>query len=47
MEEERRNCFVAVTRTIETPTVSYAMKYFRWAKKPSRFLFEMGILENG
>ncbi len=47
MEEERRNCFVAVTRTIETLTVSYAMKYFGWSKKPSRFLFEMGILENG
>lgn len=46
MEEERRNCFVAITRTIETLTVSYAERYSGWSKKPSRFLFEMGILEN-
>ena len=24
MEEERRNCFVAITRTVETLTLSYA-----------------------
>jgi DNA helicase-2/ATP-dependent DNA helicase PcrA len=46
MEEERRNCFVAITRTIETLTLSYAQRYRGWPKEPSRFLFEMGILEN-
>lgn len=45
MQEERRNCFVAITRTIETLTMSYAQKYNGWRKQPSRFLYEMGILE--
>ncbi|MBI5251775.1 MAG: ATP-dependent helicase [Desulfomonile tiedjei] len=44
MEEERRNCFVAITRTIETLTLSYAQEYRGWRKKPSRFLYEMGVL---
>ncbi|HWP91524.1 MAG TPA: ATP-dependent helicase [Thermodesulfobacteriota bacterium] len=44
MEEERRNCFVAITRTIKTLTLSYAEKYWGWPKEPSRFLFEMGLL---
>ncbi len=44
MEEERRNCFVAITRTINTLTLSYAEKYRGWTKEPSRFLFEMGAL---
>jgi len=44
MEEERRNCFVAITRTIKTLTFSYAERYRGWSKKPSRFLFEMGLL---
>lgn len=44
MQEERRNCFVAITRTIETLTMSYSQKYNGWSKKPSRFLFEMGLL---
>ena len=44
MEEERRNCFVAITRTISTLTLSYAEKYRGWPKKPSRFLSEMGLL---
>ena len=44
MEEERRSCFVAVTRTIETLTLSYAERYWGWPKQPSRFLFEMGVL---
>lgn len=43
MEEERRNCFVAITRTIKTLTLSYAEKYRGWPKQPSRFLFEMGL----
>lgn len=45
MQEERRNCFVAITRTIETLTMSYGEKYNGWRKAPSRFLFEMGLLE--
>jgi DNA helicase II / ATP-dependent DNA helicase PcrA len=44
MEEERRNCFVAITRTMKTLTLSYALKYRGWQKKPSRFLYEMGLL---
>ncbi|WP_426340742.1 ATP-dependent helicase [Pseudoduganella sp. S-14] len=45
MQEERRNCFVAITRTIETLTMSYGERYNGWRKSPSRFLFEMGLLE--
>ena len=44
MEEERRNCFVAITRTVKTLTLSYAERYRGWPKEPSRFLFEMGVL---
>lgn len=44
MEEERRNCFVAITRTIKTLTLSYAKRYGSWEKEPSRFLFEMGLI---
>lgn len=44
MEEERRNCFVAITRTIKTLTLSYAEQYRGWPKQPSRFLYEMGLL---
>ena len=46
MEEERRNCFVAITRTIETLTLSYTERYRGWLKEPSRFLFEMGLLSD-
>ena len=46
MEEERRNCFVAITRTVETLTLSYAERYRGWPKQPSRFLLEMGILNS-
>jgi len=46
MEEERRNCFVAITRTIKTLTLSYAERYRGWQKEPSRFLFEMGLLSD-
>jgi DNA helicase-2/ATP-dependent DNA helicase PcrA len=46
MQEERRSCFVAITRTIETLTMSYGEKYNGWCKKPSRFLFEMSLLES-
>ena len=43
MEEERRNCFVAITRAREWLCLSYADTYRGWAKKPSRFLAEMGL----
>jgi DNA helicase-2/ATP-dependent DNA helicase PcrA len=43
MEEERRNCFVAVTRTREKLNLSYAHNYRGWRKEPSRFLKEMSL----
>ena len=43
-EEERRNCFVAVTRCKQTLTLSYAERYSGWVKAPSRFFKEMGLL---
>ena len=42
IEEERRNCFVAITRAQETLTLTYAREYAGYAKHPSRFLAEMG-----
>ncbi len=42
-EEERRNCFVAITRCEQSLTLSFAEKYFRWKKTPSRFINEMGL----
>ena len=46
IEEERRNCFVAITRASETLTLTYARLYDGWAKAPSRFLAEMGLQSN-
>ena len=43
MEEERRNCFVAITRAREWLCLSYADRYRGWAKQPSRVLWEMGL----
>ena len=43
MEEERRNCFVAITRAREWLCLSFADSYKGWAKKPSRFLTEMEL----
>jgi DNA helicase II / ATP-dependent DNA helicase PcrA len=43
MREERRNCFVAITRAEETLTLTYAGKYSGYSKEPSRFLREMGV----
>lgn len=43
MREERRNCFVAITRAEETLTLTYAEKYYGYRKQPSRFLAEMGL----
>lgn len=44
MQEERRECFVAITRTEKTLTLTYSQKMQGWSKKPSRFLSEMGVL---
>jgi len=44
MQEERRNCFVAITRTEETLTLTYADSVQGWSKRPSRFLREMGLI---
>ena len=44
MEEERRNCFVAITRTKESLILSRAEKYRGWRKQPSRFLVEMQLV---
>ncbi len=43
MQEERRNCFVAITRAQESLTMTFSAQVFGWTKKPSRFLLEMGI----
>jgi len=44
MQEERRNCFVAITRTTDTLIRTYADIYFGWSKQPSRFLREMQLV---
>jgi DNA helicase-2/ATP-dependent DNA helicase PcrA len=44
MQEERRNCFVAITRTQETLTITYSDEYFGWQKEASRFLREMELI---
>ena len=41
MEEERRNCFVAITRAKKCLYLTYAKKYFGWRKEKSIFLNEM------
>ena len=43
MEAERRNCFVAITRTKEQLTLCTARTYNGYGKKPSRFLGELGM----
>ena len=45
MEEERRNCFVAITRAKESLILSRANSYRGWNKLPSRFLIEMGLVQ--
>lgn len=45
MQEERRNCFVAITRAQETLTLTYSDRVHGWHKEPSRFLYEMGVFE--
>ena len=43
MQEERRNCFVAITRAQESLTLTFSTQVLGWTKQPSRFLGEMGI----
>ena len=42
VEEERRSCFVAITRARETLTLTRATEYFGYGKRASQFLGEMG-----
>ena len=44
IQEERRSCFVAVTRVQETLTLTYSHEVRNWRKKPSRFLREMDLI---
>ena len=44
LQEERRNCFVAITRAKESLTLTYAARYWGWSRVPSRFLSEMGLV---
>lgn len=44
MQEERRSCFVAITRAQEKLTLTYSEEMYNWPKKPSRFLKEMGLI---
>ena len=44
LEEERRNCFVAITRVEQTLTLTRAERYYGYRKKPSQYLGEMGIV---
>ena len=46
MAEERRICFVAITRTKECLVLSRSKTYRGWQKSPSRFLIEMDLAEN-
>lgn len=41
VEEERRNCFVAITRAQETLTLTRSRQYNGWPKAPSQFINEM------
>ena len=43
VEEERRSCFVAITRARETLTLTRATEYFGYGKRASQFLGEMGV----
>ena len=47
LEEERRNCFVAITRVEETLTVTWSQEYYGYPKVPSQFLREMGMEVGG
>jgi DNA helicase-2/ATP-dependent DNA helicase PcrA len=43
VQEERRSCFVAITRTKRCLTITRSRTYFGYEKQPSRFLREMGL----
>ena len=43
VQEERRSCFVAITRARETLTLTRAREYDGDVKGPSQFLGEMGV----
>jgi DNA helicase-2/ATP-dependent DNA helicase PcrA len=45
VEEERRNCFVAITRTQESLTLTRPTQYNGWPKDASQFLAEMAGVE--
>lgn len=45
MQEERRNCFVAITRVQESLTLTYPHEVSGRTKEPSRFLREIGFSE--
>ena len=47
VEEERRSCFVAITRARETLTLTRSKAYFGYVKRASQFLGEMGLAEVG
>ena len=47
MQEERRSCFVAVTRVQESLTLTHSREMFGWRKEPSRFLREMELVHGG
>jgi superfamily I DNA/RNA helicase len=42
MEKERRNCFVAITRTKECLVLSREKSYRGWQQEPLGFLLEIG-----
>lgn len=44
LEEERRNCFVAITRTRRTVILTWASAYQGRTKPVSRFVAEMGVV---
>ena len=44
MQEERRSCFVAITRVQDSLTLTYSQEVFGWRKTPSRFLKEMELV---
>lgn len=46
MEEERRVCFVAITRAKKTLTLTFADKYYGWPKSVSRFIKEMNLFDS-
>lgn len=46
MQEERRSCFVGITRAKRDLTLTYADTYFGYPKQPSRFLREMELIKS-